>query len=69
MTHLPGPSFYCIAGASAKRLALEIGHPVYDCLYLVLAQAHDLPLATFDDRLRRAARLWRIAVFPMKGRA
>ena len=54
--------------ASAARLALDIGHPVYDCLYLVLAQAHDVPLATFDDRLRRAAGLSSVSVFRMKGR-
>ncbi|HUF76247.1 MAG TPA: type II toxin-antitoxin system VapC family toxin [Longimicrobiales bacterium] len=39
----------------AARLAAEIEHPVYDCLYLVLAQAHAGSLATADDRLRRAA--------------
>jgi predicted nucleic acid-binding protein len=39
---------------SAARLAVELGHPVYDCLYLALATAHAAPLATADDRLRRA---------------
>lgn len=37
----------------AARLAVEVGHPVYDCLYLTLAASHSAPLA--DDRLRRAA--------------
>jgi predicted nucleic acid-binding protein len=47
----------------AIRLAAELGHPVYDCLYLTLAASHAAPLATADDRLQRAAeragvRLW-----------
>ena len=54
--------------ALAARLALDIGHPVYDCLYLVLARAHGVPIATFDDRLRRAAGLSDVAVYAMKGR-
>jgi predicted nucleic acid-binding protein len=48
----------------AARLAAELDHPVYDCLYLTLAASHAVPLATADDRLQRAAervgiRLWR----------
>jgi predicted nucleic acid-binding protein len=48
----------------AARLAVELGHPVYDCLYLALAASHSAPLATADERLRRAAervgvRVWR----------
>lgn len=53
----------------ATRLALDLGHPVYDCLYLVLARTHGIPLATFDERLRRAAGLSNVSVFPLKGRA
>ena len=53
----------------ATRLALEIGHPVYDCLYLVLARAYGVQLATFDERLSRAASLSNVPVFPLKGRA
>jgi predicted nucleic acid-binding protein len=50
----------------AARLAVELGHPVNDCLYLALAAAHSAPLATADERLRRAAerlgvRVWRTA--------
>jgi predicted nucleic acid-binding protein len=40
----------------AVRLAVEIGHPVYDCVYLVLADARGAPLATSDERLRASAR-------------
>ncbi len=48
----------------AARLAVELGRPVYDCLYLALAASHSAPLATADERLRRAAervgvRVWR----------
>ncbi len=39
----------------AARLAAELGHPVYDCLYLALAASHSAPLATIDARLRSAA--------------
>jgi predicted nucleic acid-binding protein len=39
----------------ATRLAVELGHPVYDCLYIALAKAHAAPLATADERLRRVA--------------
>jgi predicted nucleic acid-binding protein len=52
----------------ATRLALDLGHPVYDCLYLILARSHGIPLATFDERLRRAAGLSNVPVFPLKGR-
>jgi predicted nucleic acid-binding protein len=55
------PSTVLVRGAAS--LAVELGHPVYDCLYLVLAASQSAPLATADDRLRRAAeragvRLW-----------
>ena len=48
---------------AAASLAVELGHPVYDCLYLVLAASRSAPIATADDRLRRAAerigvRIW-----------
>ncbi len=47
----------------AARLAAELGHPVYDCLYLALAASRAAVLATADERLRRGAervgvRLW-----------
>ena len=40
---------------SAVRLAVELGHPVYDCLYLALAVAHAAQIATADRRLQQAA--------------
>ena len=48
-------------------IALKIGHPVYDCLYLACAEVEDSPLVTADIRLRDAARaypgvdVWHIA--------
>lgn len=39
----------------AARLAAELGHPVYDCVYLTLAASRSASLATADDGLRRAA--------------
>ena len=48
----------------AARLAVDLQHPVYDCIYLVLAGERDIALASADERLRRVAerldvRLWR----------
>lgn len=40
---------------TAARLAIELQHPVYDCLYLTLAASRSASLATADDRLRRGA--------------
>lgn len=37
--------------ASATQLALELGHPVYDCLYLALALRENDHLVTADRRL------------------
>jgi predicted nucleic acid-binding protein len=36
----------------ALDVALGLGHPVYDCVYLVLAEREGLALLSFDDRLR-----------------
>ena len=50
----------------AARLAPELRHPVYDCLYLALAASRGASLASADERLRQAAerlgiRIWRAA--------
>lgn len=39
----------------AAGLAVEVGHTVYDCLYLVLAVDRGARLATADEGLRRTA--------------
>lgn len=38
---------------SAARLAVELDHPAYDCVYLALAVARDCQLVTADERLLR----------------
>ena len=38
---------------SAARLALELGHPVYDCFYLAAAELQDTYLITADRRFAR----------------
>jgi predicted nucleic acid-binding protein len=35
----------------ATRLAIELDHPAYDCLYLALAVEHDCRFVTADERL------------------
>ncbi len=40
--------------AEAMRMALALGHPVYDCLYLACAEYVDGVLVTADVRLCRA---------------
>ena len=59
------PSVDLIARASV--IALEIAHPVYDCLYLACAEVEGAPLVTADGRLHDAAEaypgvdVWHIA--------
>lgn len=36
--------------ASSARLAIDLGHPVYDCFYLALAIHEDYPVVTADTR-------------------
>ena len=40
----------------ALEIALDLGHPVYDCVYLALAERMERPLITADGRLLRAVR-------------
>ena len=53
--------------AHAAAIALKIGHPVYDCLYLACAEVEGSPLITADAKLRDAAQaypsvdVWNIA--------
>lgn len=37
----------------ALAIAIELGHPVYDCVYLALAEAYDDELLTADSRFVR----------------
>ena len=49
--------------ASVLDLARKRALTVYDAAYLELAQRRDLPLATLDEALIRAARRERVALF------
>ncbi len=40
----------------AQRLSAQIDHPIYDCLYLVLARDSGAPLITADRRLAEKSR-------------
>ncbi len=40
---------------AAARIAAELDHPLYDCLYLALAMREGLPLVTDDQRLLKVA--------------
>jgi predicted nucleic acid-binding protein len=46
---LPGRSLL----EAAARMAIDLDHPAYDCLYLALAIANDCQLVTADERLLR----------------
>ena len=48
---------------SAARLASELGHPVYDCAYLVLSASRSAALATADEGLRKAANRLGISIW------
>ena len=37
----------------ATRLAIDLDHAAYDCIYLMLAMGNGWPFVTADDRLRR----------------
>jgi predicted nucleic acid-binding protein len=52
----------------ALELALELEHPVYDCVYLALALARETSLVTADDRFVRAVsshRRYRRSIRPL----
>ena len=46
----------------AAALARDLSHPIYDCVYLALAQRENAALITADDRLVAAARKAKIRV-------
>lgn len=57
-----------VSGAEAWRaaldLAVEIGHPAYDCFYLALARERHAVLLTRDQRQKAAATRMGIEVIP-----
>ncbi len=48
----------------AFGLSVRQGHPVYDCLYLVVARRNSATLLTLDRRLAALARAEKVAVIP-----
>lgn len=40
----------------ALEIASLIDHPIYDCLYLAMAEAYDIPIVTADKRFVSALR-------------
>jgi predicted nucleic acid-binding protein len=42
--------------ARALELAVDLRHPIYDCLYLALAERERAPIVSADARLISAAR-------------
>ena len=50
------PNAPLLTPAVRLALELELGHPVYDCVYLALAGQHAARLATADAQLRTSAR-------------
>jgi predicted nucleic acid-binding protein len=47
----------------ATRVAFDLDHPIYDCVYLTLATQYGARLATADGRLRRAATRLAVSVW------
>jgi len=45
-----------LLGSRATELAIELGHPAYDCIYLALTELCDGLLLTADRRLLNATR-------------
>ncbi len=41
---------------SAARLAIDLGHPAYDCFYLALAVQEQYPVVTADRRFTDTVR-------------
>lgn len=46
----------------ATELVRRLGHPIYDCVYLALAERENAELITADERMLAAARQARIKV-------
>jgi len=46
----------------ALALALDLGHPIYDCFYLALAQRQNAPPVTADEVMIAAARKAKVKV-------
>ena len=53
--------------AEALRIAVELGHPVYDCMYLALARRIGAKVVTADERFVSAAAStpYRLVIVPL----
>jgi len=49
---------------SVTRMAIELGHPAYDCIYLALAAREKCPMVTADERLARKIAAARVPGLP-----
>jgi predicted nucleic acid-binding protein len=47
---------------TAIEMAIDLRHPIYDCLYLALARRENAPLATADEAMVAAARKAKVKV-------
>ncbi|NJL51217.1 MAG: type II toxin-antitoxin system VapC family toxin [Hydrococcus sp. SU_1_0] len=47
----------------ATALALEVKHPIYDCLYLAFARHFRVPLVTADKRLEAISQEFGVECF------
>lgn len=36
----------------ASQIAFQLGHPIYDCVYLAMCEQHDMVMITADERFR-----------------
>jgi predicted nucleic acid-binding protein len=52
----------------AMDMARHLGHPVYDCVYLALAEREDAAFVTADQRLvrRRATRKLDVSIVDLR---
>jgi predicted nucleic acid-binding protein len=49
----------------AMDLSLQLGHSVYDCLYLVLARRMNGTLVSYDKKLAKLAKEMHLETFPL----
>ena len=47
---------YVVDASVAVNLAIDLGHPTYDCFYLALAVQEHCPVVTADRRFHGAVR-------------